>query len=133
MPDLSSYPEAKYVPQIYLYASSDTNVSIEMRNQYVFTGDIIAPKAKFKGDANNGNNQTVNYTYYNYINPPELSNPVKVERSLMLALLGSLEVGEINVTNEFGYLYVDDPPFGGMPPGLSTGFSWTTIDGYSTY
>lgn len=133
MPDLSSYPEAKYVPQIYMYASSDTNVSIEMRNQYVFTGDIIAPKAKFKGDANNGNNQTVNYTYYNYINPPELSNPVKVERSLMLALLGSLEVGEINVTNEFGYLYVDDPPFGGMPPGLSTGFSWTTIDGYSTY
>ena len=67
------------------------------------------------------------------ITSDEKANPVRVSRAMDVCFLGSLEVGQINVTNQFGYLYVDDPPFNGGGPGLAGGYSWTTLDGYSTY
>jgi len=143
IPALSSYPESKYVPHVYIYAAPDNDVTIEAQSgNYMFTCDIIAPKATFKARSNNGNKQTIDYTYYNYIDTngdkkvdaSDLTNPVKQNREINnLAFLGSLETGCIDVTNEFGYLYVDDPPFDGKDKALADGFSWTNIDGYSTY
>ena len=139
---LSTYPEAKYVPQIYMYAASDNNVTIKMQNGgYMFTGDIIAPKATFDAQSTNGVKPNVKYTKFNYVDmdgngtvdPGEMANPVTIDRKMDLCYIGSLEVGTINVNNQFGYLYVDDPPTGSTPPSLATGFSWTQIDGYSTY
>ena len=139
---LCTYPEQSLVPNIFMYASSTTAVDITMSNgDYIFTGDIIAPKATFNAASTNGANKTVDYTYFNYIDlnndgvitSDEKANPVRVSRAMDVCFLGSLEVGQINVTNQFGYLYVDDPPFNGGGPGLAGGYSWTTLDGYSTY
>ena len=142
---LSSYPsDPKLVPQIYMYASDSTYVDITMSNgDYMFTGDLIAPKAKFTGKSQSNVNKQIDYTYFNYvgdtnnngvIDADEMKNPINVNRKVNnLSFIGSLEVGEIDVTNLFGYLYVDDPPTGTKPPAISGGFKWTTIDGYSTY
>jgi len=139
---LSAYPESKYVPQIYMYAATGNDVKIEMKNGgWMYTGDIIAPNATFDAQSTNGVKPNIKYTYFNYtdldgdgvVSASEQANPVTVDRKMDLCFVGSLEVGKIDVNNQFGYLYVDDPPFGAMPPGLSAGFSWTTIDGYSTY
>lgn len=87
---LSSYPDARLVPQIYMYASDSTYVDITMSNgDYMFTGDLIAPKAKFVGKSNSNVNKQVDYTYYNYvgdtnsngvIDADEMKNPINVNR-----------------------------------------------------
>ncbi len=139
---LSAYPDKQYVPQIYMYAASDNDVKISMSDgNYMYTGDIIAPKATFQALSTNGVKKTVNYTYFNYldmdgdgvVSPSEQANPVNINKEMDLCFVGSLEVGQIDVTNLFGYIYVDDPPKNDGGKALSGGFSWTTIDGYSTY
>ncbi|MDO5332259.1 MAG: hypothetical protein Q4E99_06220, partial [Bacillota bacterium] len=139
---LSAYPESKMVPQIYMYASSTNEVVITMDSgKYIFTGDLIAPKATFKGGSSNGVYVPVKYTYFNYfdinkdgkIDADEQANPVTIDRTMEVMFIGSLEVGNIDVTNLFGYLYVDDPPFNGGPAGIVKDYQWTTLDGYSTY
>ena len=142
MVPLCAYPDKKYVPQIFMYAATGNNVHIKMSDgNYMFTGDIIAPDATFEAQSTNGVKKTVDYTYFTYldmdgdgvVSPSEQANPVNVNREMDLCFLGSLEVGEIDVNNQFGYIYVDDPPAGTGIHSISGGFSWTTIDGYSTY
>lgn len=139
---LSAFPKTELVPHIYMYAATGTKVNITMSDgNYMYTGDIIAPDATFTALSTNGVKLNADYTYYNYVDldndgvltSNEKANPVRVSREMDICFLGSLEVGEINVTNQFGYLYVDDPPFNGGGPGLAGGYSWTTLDGYSTY
>lgn len=142
MVPLCAYPDKKYVPQIFMYAATGNNVHIKMSDgNYMFTGDMIAPDATFEAQSTNGVKKTVDYTYFTYldmdgdgvVSPSEQANPVNVNREMDLCFLGSLEVGEIDVNNQFGYIYVDDPPAGTGIHSISGGFSWTTIDGYSTY
>jgi len=139
---LSTYPDSKLVPHIYMYASSDTYVDITMSDgNYLFTGDIIAPCATFTSKSENEIKKDVTYTVYQYLDidgdgkilPGEMANPITKKAMTDVCYIGSLEVGAIDVTNLFGYFYVDDPPFNGDPPAMGGEYSWTTLDGYSTY
>ncbi|MDO5560940.1 MAG: hypothetical protein Q4F95_15265 [Oscillospiraceae bacterium] len=144
--NLEKYPGAGSplgVPHIYLYAaeSNNCNINFAQSGPVLFTGDIIAPGAKLKWD-NSDIKCTVNYKSYTYIDANkdgtidsnDQINPINVTNYQNVNCIGSIEVGDmVNVTNDFGYINVDDPPF--ATPDLAAGstYSWTSLDGYSTY
>jgi len=144
LPVLSSYPDdSSLVPHIFLYAGTGNKVKFNVGSgQYFFTCDIVAPDGEFICQAVPSNPDIdVDYTYFDYIDTngdkkvdsSDITNDVTMKETLKICYLGSLEVGNIDVTNKFGYLYVDDPPFDGSDPGLTDDFSWTNVPGYSTY
>lgn len=115
---LSTYPESKYVPQIYIYAASDNDVTI-LTNEFLFTGDIVAPLSSFETHGRGiVQNRLVDYTCYNYIDlngdgivsDDEKANPINISKEMDLGCIGSLEVGTIDLSNDFCFIYVDDPP-----------------------
>ena len=139
---LNTYPGYPYVPHVRFYASTDTAVNISAENECLFTCDIIAPSAKFSSNSASTYTKTIDYTYYNLVDidgngtieSTEQANKVTVNRpGTKIGLIGSLQVKQIAVNNEFGYIYVDDPPTDSGDPGDTDVFSWTTVDGYSTY
>lgn len=141
---INAYPNNHLIPHIFMYAAENTNVTVEMKNgNYMFTGDIIAPHATFRALSTNGVKKDVDYTYFSFIDldgngtvdvaSGEMANPVRIKRNMDLCFVGSLEVGNIDVTNQFGYIYVDDNPNNGAAPVLAGDYSWTVIDGYSNY
>lgn len=137
--DIEKYPDSKYVPHIYMYAPPTLDVNFEFHNgNNLFTGDIIAPSAdsSFSANATPEYSITGTYTMNTYIkgaSGPKKINHIKVPLTDQnVTVIGSIEVTNmVGVTNTFGYLYVDDPPFDtgdGAVPGT---YSWTILEGYS--
>lgn len=141
--NLEKYPDKSLVPHIYLYAATGNTANVTFSNPCFFTGDILGPDLTVTWAV--GSCKTLNIKYLSYtfkdlnndglITAEEKINPVSVANTnKKVDLIGSIEVGKmVGITNNFGYIYVDDPPVATGPIGSGTKYSWQTIDGYSTY
>ncbi|WP_044975715.1 hypothetical protein [Ruminococcus sp. HUN007] len=129
----SSYPGGNLVPHIFMFSPSDSVVNIYGTNEFMYTGDIVMPKGKFRAEAVNTEKE-MEYTYYMYKSgSTEKLNPIVVSGKRKIAYIGSLEVEDIDVDNKYGYFYVDDPPVADEDPGDTDDYTWTAVEGYSTY
>lgn len=149
--NLSSYPlnavDKTFVPHLYLYADENNKVQITFEHgNCLLTGDILAPSAGFSWLTNTYKiADSLQYTFFNYadVNHDNLVNEAdkqldKITRTIAkdeaISVIGSIEVSEMkNVTNDFVYLYVDDPPMNDDSELSLTGYTWNILDGYSNY
>lgn len=146
---LSSYPlnstDEEYVPHVYLYADDGNPVHITFEHgDCLLTGDVLAPSAEFSWLTNDYKIAgTLDYTFFNYADVTHDGKVDAADKQLdkvtktltgNISVIGSIEVAKMtDVTNDFVYLYVDDPPFDGSGDLTEKKYTWNILDGYCNY